>query len=51
MDVRTSVTPGNMFVVLDMICVITVARNMCQLVRNMGNGKCIVSSTALLNMI
>jgi hypothetical protein len=46
-----SLTPGNMLVALDIIWVNTVARNMCQVVRNMGKGKSIWSKTALLNRI
>lgn len=51
MQALTSLTAGSMFVVLDIICVKTVARNMCHVVKNIGNGKSIWSSTALLNKI
>lgn len=48
---HTSFTPGSMFVVLDIICVKKVANIMCHVVRNIGNGNFIWSSTALLKRI
>lgn len=47
----TSFTPGSISVVLDNICVNTVAINMCHVVINIGNGKSIEERTALLNRI
>ena len=47
----TSCTAGSMFVVRAMICVNIVARVMCHVVRNIGKGNFIWSSTALLNII
>jgi hypothetical protein len=47
----TSATAGSKFVVLERICVMTVARTMCHNVRNIGKGKLNVLMTALLNKI
>lgn len=49
--INTSFTPGSMFVVLERTCVKTVARNICHVVMNIGNGKSIDDNTALLNRI
>lgn len=48
---NTSFTPGSICVVLERTCVKTVAKNMCHVVINIGNGKSIDESTALLKRI
>lgn len=44
-------TPGSMLVVLERICVSTVARTQCHVVRKKGNRKPHVVSNTLLNII